>query len=265
MDNQIDHKPEKKTYPSLGQAFGLIGILVLISIAVAIPAEFVKDSISPDFKSLVNGIAYVLSMLILLAFGIKMRKSITFHWKKVPLQILILSIPLVISFGVLIEPLINAIPMPEQIKEFFNNILTNDIYSILTIAIAAPLLEEIVFRGIVLQGFLKRYSPVKAIFWSAVIFGTVHLNPWQFIPAFSLGLIIGWLYWKTGSLIPGIVVHFINNSFAFLILLLTNDNFVTTQQIMGEGKSYYIFYGMCIPIFIGSVLLIHQRFKFKEA
>jgi membrane protease YdiL (CAAX protease family) len=270
LDQNLENKTEpiftiKKEYPSIGQAFGLIGVFVLITIAVALPAELVREKLSPGIQPALNGITYVLSMGILLLFGIKMRKSLKFQWNMVSIPVLLLTIPMILSLGILIEPLISAIPMPEFIKEYFNNVLTKDIYTFLMISLAAPLLEELVFRGVVLQGFLKRYSPAKAIIWSAVIFGVAHLNPWQFLAAFPMGLVIGWVYWKTNSLVPGMLIHFINNSSAFLMLLITNNNFATTQQMMGDGRAYYIFYGMCIPIFIGSLFLIQQRLKMKEA
>lgn len=274
MDQLLDDKiqannaqsfPQKKGYPSIGQAFGLIGVLALISIVIGIPAGLIQRSIDKNFASIINGATYILAMAALLAFAIKMRGRARLSWKKVIPQVYILALPLAISLSVLMEPLISAIPMPNGVKEFFNQFLTHDIYTYVTIGIAAPLLEEIIFRGIILSGFLKRYSPVTAIIMSAIIFGIFHFNPWQFIPAFVMGLVIGWLYWKTNSIIPGIVIHFINNSLAFAMMALTGDNFITTQQLMGGGKSYYIFYGMCIPIFLGSLFLIRQRLTIKEA
>lgn len=270
LDNHIEQSnaqlfPQKKAYPSIGQAFGLVGILVLITIVVALPAELIRKNYDKSLNSIINGVTYVITMGALLAFAIKMRRSARFSCKKVAPQVYILSLPMVVSFAVLMEPLVNAIPMPTEIKNLFNQFLTNDIYTFLTVAIAAPLLEEIIFRGIILNGFLKRYSPTKAIIMSAVMFGIFHLNPWQFIPAFLLGLVIGWLYWKTNSIIPGIVIHFINNSLTFLMMVLTGDSLITIQQLMSGGRLYYIFYGMCIPIFLGSLFLIRQRLTIKEA
>ena len=108
-----------------------------------------------------------------------------------------------------------------------------NISSFLTILIAAPLLEEVFFRGILLEGFLKNYSPAKAITWSALIFGMVHLNPWQAIGATVDGLLIGWLYWRTNSLIPGLIIHMFNNLIGFFtgmfhgILLVRGIDFIS--------------------------------------
>jgi len=267
MENIIDETPGPKNeplitakpYPSLGQAFALVGILLLISVIVSAPFFFLQKTVMTGMQSLVNVSIYTISMVCLLVVGMKMRKSLKFAWKRVSWKAILLIIPLVISLSILMEPIIDIIPMPELIQEYLNTLITNDFYSFLMVAIAAPLLEELVFRGIILDGFLKRYSPVKAIFWSSVIFGLAHLNPWQFQPAFLFGLVIGWMYWKTGSLIPGIIAHFVANSSSFLLLWFTGDNMATVHQLVSNDKFYYMVYGICIPVFIGSVFLTRQK------
>jgi membrane protease YdiL (CAAX protease family) len=266
LEKKIDKViPDKPVYPNLGQAFGLIGMLVLVMVIVSIVALLFKNLLGIVDLNAISGITYTLSMMIILAIGMRLRRSIKFQWGNVQWSILFLVFPTILCLDVIIEPLTNVIPMPDVFKNMFSNYLSNDLNTFLTIAIAAPLFEELVFRGIILQGFLKRYSPMKSIIWSAAIFGIAHLNPWQFLAAFPIGLLIGWLYWKTNSLLPGILIHFISNTFSFILLWFTNDNFITIQQLMGDGKSYYLLYGMCIPIFLGSLFLISQRIKMKDS
>lgn len=69
---------------------------------------------------------------------------------------------------------------------------------IFSAVLLAPVLEEIVFRGIMLDGFPKRYSPTKATLWSALFFGLIHLNPVQSVGAFMLGISLGWLHYLRG-------------------------------------------------------------------
>jgi membrane protease YdiL (CAAX protease family) len=71
----------------------------------------------------------------------------------------------------------------------------------------APVLEEMLFRGIILRSFLKRYPPGVAIVHSAAVFGLAHLNVYQFFGAMLLGGFTGWLYERTRSLWPGIALH----------------------------------------------------------
>ncbi len=136
-----------------------------------------------------------------------------------PLSIALI-IPLVFSFNIITEPITIWIEMPQYFKEFIAQIREYPFSSFLAIVIFAPLLEELFCRGIILRGLLYHSTPVKAILWSAFMFGIMHLNPWQAIPAFLMGLLMGWLYWRTNSLWIVIFIHSLNNGVSFLITVL---------------------------------------------
>ena len=120
----------------------------------------------------------------------------------------------VASAGMLVgfvDPLVNSIPMPDLVRKFMMEMFCKtDIFSFMAIVLVAPLLEELIFRGVILNGFLHNYSPKKAIVISALIFGFVHLNPWQFVGATLLGIFMGWVYYKTHCIWLTIFIHFIN-------------------------------------------------------
>ena len=63
------------------------------------------------------------------------------------------------------------------------------------------------FRGILLRGMLRRYARADATVYSAFVFGVAHLNIYQFVIAFAIGLFAAALYCRTRSLWPGIVLH----------------------------------------------------------
>lgn len=114
-------------------------------------------------------------------------------------------------------------PISENDIDFIlNNLSTIEIGMVgLTLAIqvviTAPILEELLFRGIILNGLLSKYKKnyKKAIIISALIFGIAHLNIPQGVNAFIIGIIIGGIYYCTGSMKLSIFAHFINN-FLFL-------------------------------------------------
>jgi hypothetical protein len=89
--------------------------------------------------------------------------------------------------------------------------------SFLTVAILAPIFEEWLCRGMVLRGLLKKMKPVWAIVISAVFFAVIHGNPWQAVNAFILGLVMGFVYYKTGSLLLTMLIHFVNNGTAVVL------------------------------------------------
>lgn len=111
----------------------------------------------------------------------------------------------------------NKVPMPKFIEEGFKKLTGNPYLVVISIMIWAPIFEEILMRGIILEGFLNKYKPWKAIVASAVIFGAIHLNITQFINATLIGIIFGVIYYKTRSLLLCIIGHMINNTIASII------------------------------------------------
>lgn len=86
--------------------------------------------------------------------------------------------------------------------------------TLISVSIFAPLFEEWLCRGIVLRGLLQKTSPVSAILVSAVFFAVLHMNPWQALPAFLLGVLFGYVYYRTGSLKLTMLMHCVNNTMA---------------------------------------------------
>jgi membrane protease YdiL (CAAX protease family) len=80
---------------------------------------------------------------------------------------------------------------------------------------AAPVLEEFFFRGILLKGLLRNYRPAVAIGQSALLFGLMHMSPAQSIATTLMGALLGWLYYRTGSVRLCIAFHMLNNLLAF--------------------------------------------------
>ncbi len=89
--------------------------------------------------------------------------------------------------------------------------------SFLLTAIFAPIFEEWLCRGMVLRGLLTRMKPGWAIVVSALFFALIHMNPWQALNAFGIGLVMGYVYYKTGSLWLTMLIHFVNNGTAVVL------------------------------------------------
>jgi membrane protease YdiL (CAAX protease family) len=104
--------------------------------------------------------------------------------------------------------------MPSFLQDLFESTLGNKyiIVSILLVGIIPAFVEELLFRGVILHGFKENYSRKKAIIISALLFGIIHLNPWQFVTAFIIGIISAWICIKTGSIILSIYIHLFNNT-----------------------------------------------------
>ncbi|MCR4816958.1 MAG: CPBP family intramembrane metalloprotease [Bacteroidales bacterium] len=101
-----------------------------------------------------------------------------------------------------------------------------------------PLLEEIGLRGILLGGLLKsRCRPWLAILITAVIFALFHGLGVHFFVSFIFALIVGWLFWRTCSIIPCMIVHIVNNSLSF-IDLSGQANVVLMLVLVGSLLSF---------------------------
>ena len=144
------------------------------------------------------------------------------------------SFVFIIGLGLWNNYLSELVNLPNSMQDFFEDMMTHPL-GILATVIMAPIVEELFFRGAI-QGHLMRKwnNPVWAIFISSLIFGGIHANPAQIPFAFTIGLALGWMYYVTGSLVPGIFMHFINNGTAVLTFLMTKDPEAGMIELFGS-------------------------------
>lgn len=232
-------------YPDINQSWGIVGIAILMTI-ISSPIIFLKDYIGEDFSML---LFYVMSMGLTFYIVHKKRLRISntggYPFESMDIMTIVLIILATIALQIgLSSPITDLIPMPDSMKEMFEDQLGGkSIFTFLMVVVAAPILEELIFRGIILDGLLRRYTPLKAILMSAFLFGVVHLNPWQFITAMILGTFAGWLYYKTKNLTLPILMHATNNFFAFMSIYYYDQKGLEYDQSMNElmgGLSNYL-------------------------
>ena len=112
--------------------------------------------------------------------------------------------------------------------------LFSGIAGALNACIFGPLIEEICFRGIVLDGLLKmRCRPWLAILLSSLLFALLHGLGANFVTALLFGILVGWLYWRTGSIIPGLIIHVTNNSLTAIDLSNQTNTFYLITLVVG--------------------------------
>ena len=158
--------------------------------------------------------------------------------------------------------------MPEGTEEMFKSIMKVS-WGYVALGIMVPFAEEIVFRGAiqrVLQNVLGERNRWIAIVVSALIFGIIHFNLAQGLHAFLIGLLLGWLYSKTGSILPGFVFHWVNNTVAYLMFNLMpqmNDGKLI-DFFHGNDRMMYggLFFSLCI--FVPSLLQLMGRISKGE-
>lgn len=245
---------------------GFIQALILIAIAGAIsivigPLVQWTGTLFPLIQKWSLFISYSLSFGLLLVFAQKWWRVAKFETTTVNIIVYLLLVPVILAMSVIMEGLVNLIPMPEKIQQMFEQMVQLNLQGYLTLGIAAPILEELIFRGVILKKFLEKYSPAKAIIFSAIIFGLAHMNPWQFIAAFFIGLAIGYIYWKTKSIWPGIFMHFANNSFSFYLAKKYESVNVTFQDLIGNTTYYISLIIICLLVCYSIYLVLDHYFK----
>src|SRR5947207_2030568 len=87
----------------------------------------------------------------------------------------------------------NVTRMSQSELEMFIEMVSGGAISVITLCVIAPFVEEMLFRGLFLRGFLFNYSPARSIVLASLLFGLAHLNVYQFVVASILGLLSGWL------------------------------------------------------------------------
>ena len=150
-------------------------------------------------------VVFLSKRYVKLSFGRIERRMI---WPTVGMSVLIAAAYL------FVEESVGQIFFSEELQKMTEDkSMISGISGILYGCIFGPIAEEIGFRGILLGGLLKtRCRPWLAILISAIAFGLLHKFPMAFFGSIIFGIIVGWLYWRTGSIIPGIIMHIANNS-----------------------------------------------------
>ena len=165
------------------------------------------------------------------------------------------------AFGAVIPSAFLQEQMPELpniVEKEFDMILGNR-WGYVAIGLLAPLAEEIVLRGAILRSLLRWTGSLPqdgtiptsltaggpqrhgghwtAIALSALLFALMHFNPAQMPHAFLIGLLLGWMYWRTGSILPGVAYHWANNTVAYVLYHFYPDPNLKIIDIFGSQRT----------------------------
>lgn len=249
---------------SISHAFGLFAQYIAICLIFSPLIWLLKDQISGEKLQFMY---YVLTSIPTIVLYAHTKKKIyrtrellqekMFSFKHVGVKILICTIiaGLGILFG-LIFPISDLIPIPD----FLNDTdISVGWLSFILMVIVAPITEEILFRGVVLDCLLFRYSPIVSIVISSVIFGLAHLNPWQFIDAFIIGLLSGFLYYKYKNLTINVVLHSSVNLIGFLIMIFFSEYSLISDIYEHYTKTPIVIFVSLFLFFVGLLTIIKDN------
>ena len=136
-------------------------------------------------------------------------------WKFIGLLLMVVVADISIEWSIVDLPAYHNL-FPEEWSETLNDDTQITFPNVLNICLLAPIAEEITFRDVLLGGLLRmRCHPWLAILLSAIVFGAIHISPMTFLGVTIGGVIYGWLFWRTKSILPSIIAHIVNNTSAF--------------------------------------------------
>lgn len=177
-------------------------------------------------------------------------------WSTVSVPYLICSLVAILTCGFVVSSLMSLLDWIPNIMEQSFDILQSGWGGILAISIVGPVLEEVLFRGAITKALLQQYSPTKAILISALLFGVFHINPAQILPAFLIGILLAWTYYKTASLIPCILMHILNNSLSVYLSIKFPE--AENMDDLISGTPYLIILFGAIMISVVIVLMMNR-------
>lgn len=138
----------------------------------------------------------------------------------------------------IIGALLSKIGLPDTSPDFsLNGSVLFNTFTFISVVILAPIFEELIFRGMILNT-LTKYNKMFAIIVTSLLFGLLHLNITQAIPAFFMSLVLCYMYVQTDSILVTILAHAGNNLLALMSVYL--DNFVLITVVI----MVFVIYGL---------------------
>lgn len=160
-------------------------------------------------------------------------------------------------FSELYVVLQRLVPIPAVVEAELRQLLNldggPDTWITLIVAIGiAPFMEELLFRGALLRGLTRTRGVRSATLWTAAFFAFFHLyNPWQILPTFFLGLVLGWVVLTTGSVWAAVVVHAMFNAVSLAAFRFSSS----IAEIASPGVPWAMI-GVVVALIVGSLSLL---------
>jgi membrane protease YdiL (CAAX protease family) len=211
---------EQSEYPGLESVILLYMLLAAIMIGISVPLILYLEDFYTNNRYLIAPLVNIVSIGIVFILGFKkskMKLNEIIRYK-IPSYYLIFLL-IISSFGltVLFSELNNVIryffPMRESaIQSTIDFLVSGNIFLVIfSVGIVIPITEELIFRGLFLNGLLKNYSAATSIITTSILFALLHVSPWGLLSYFLIGVFLSWIFLKTKNLIYCFIVHSLYN------------------------------------------------------
>lgn len=258
---------ENKHFPGWMDLLSTAGVFVFSILASSLVMLLMMrgrgvEAPTPD----ITFVCYLVQMLPVVAFILFLRhkagrgSGLHLGIGSVNLPMVLWGVLLLLATGVVIEPLLELFPAAPY--DNVKSAIGLGGWAILSTVVAAPIIEETLFRGLIFESCRERFGRGAAVLISALLFGAIHVVPVQVINAFVVGLVLGYVYLKTNSLLSVIILHAVNNAIAYATMALLGDSAeVTLRELIPSTVLYWIVYGLAAVLFIFAMITLWRTLR----
>ena len=262
--------PQKGAYPTWSDLLAILGLYLVAMLAFNLGGGLLlRFGIASQGP--VVALVYALTFLSTICYALfakRLRvgpdeKLLRFGFRKTDPALVLWGVITVLATTLVIEPLLEL--FPSRWLEWLGDQMKLGGWMMLTTVVVAPILEEILFRGILQESLTRKYGPWRGILIASAIFGIVHGIPQQALNAFFVGAMIGFIYYKTQSLIPCILIHALNNAVAYLALATGHGNALLID-LVGSRTLYVLIYIAALALSaVSGYMMLRTLRRMKEA
>lgn len=255
-------------YANLARVLGLLLATLVVGGALAVAA----DAVFPGWPAILRmAIPVEIALLAAISWAVtrtgrpwREALGVTPLPRRALLPLGLVLVGAVTVFSELYVLVQHVVPVPDSIEALLRELMQIhgpvDMLATVSVAVvAAPILEEALFRGVLLRQMAAGRGPTAAMVWTALFFALFHLhNPWQILPTFFLGLLLAWVVLTTGSLVASIVLH---SAFNGVSLILFS---VPLADTFGGGTVPWMVLGIVVLLLVGSAALLAGMIRLED-
>lgn len=272
---------KNKYFPTFGQSIFIFILHVVLISSVSFFISFIyavylgiigitdPNLIQSIIDSFVNSniiyfstIGVLISAIILTKFTLSKRNQkyknfITNNSERINFKIIVITLITAVSLSIVILNINSLIISPDYENPLLKTIFKDNMIGIIFALLIAPIMEEVIFRGIILGGLKKNYSMLSALLISSLLFSISHFTLVQLVPTFIAGIYFGYIFYKSGSLILSMFAHFSYNLFPIIMVQFQGIG----DKIINNILYRFITLGLAIIFFIYGIWILSKKFQ----
>ena len=220
---------DKKPLPTFAESLFCFLLMILLQFASWKPFQAAIQHTPKTEQGLLQIKLLILQQILMMAvpalfmgffLTTSLRRTFSLRWPGLPRILFAAILPFALqplAFELMVHLQWFFPPAPQGIAELMQQLKNTNLWLvILAFAVTPAACEEIAFRGFLLSGFRQSGRATLAVLLSSFTFGIIHMIPQQVFNAMLLGIVLGMMCVRTGSVLPGSIYHFIHNSLSVL-------------------------------------------------